>query len=238
MLSPIVVKVMKMLPESLLVKFTKIAVNRYLKKYGSFDVQGLENIEKVKGAKIFISNHLSNADGLVIDMLLRKKYDPTFIAGAKLSDDPVTNLGTRLVKNIQIKPNTADKDAITNMVKLIKSGQNMVMFPEGTRSRGKSMIEAKKGILLISRLTKAPIVPIALWGTEKLLPINEGGTMADETWKHADVHVRIGEPITLPVKPADEDKKEFEKKSMDYVMKSIANLLPEEYRGVYTNSKE
>lgn len=233
MLSPAVVKIMRMLPENLLVRLTKVAVNRYLKKYGNFDIQGLENIDKAHGAKIFIGNHLSNADGLVIDMLLREKYDPTFIAGAKLSDDPVTNLGTKLVKNISIKPNTADKEAITNMVKLVKSGESIVMFPEGTRSRSGAMIEAKKGVLLIARLTKAPIIPIGLWGTEKLLPINEGGSMADETWQHADVHVRIGEPITLPVKKADEDKKEFENRTMDYIMKSISMLLPEDYRGVY-----
>lgn len=233
MLSPTLVKIMRMLPEDLLVRLTKIAVNRYLKKYANFDVQGLENIDKVDGAKIFIGNHLSNADGLVIDMLLREKYDPTFIAGAKLTDDPVTNLGTKLVKNISIKPNTADKEAITNMVKLVKSGESIVMFPEGTRSRSGAMIEAKKGVLLIARLTKVPIIPIGLWGTEKLLPINEGGSMADETWQHADVHVRIGEPITLPIKNSDEDKKEFENRTMDYIMKSISMLLPEDYRGVY-----
>lgn len=233
MLSPTLVKIMRMLPEDLLVKLTKIAVNRYLKKYANLDVKGLENIDKVDGAKIFIGNHLSNADGLVIDRLLREKYDPTFIAGAKLSDDPVTNLGTKLVKNISIKPNTADKEAITNMVKLVKSGESIVMFPEGTRSRTGSMIEAKKGVLLIARLTKAPIIPIGLWGTEKLLPINEGGSMADETWQHADVHVRIGEPITLPSKNVDEDKKEFENRTMNYIMKSISMLLPEDYRGVY-----
>ncbi|MGL5352294.1 MAG: lysophospholipid acyltransferase family protein [Clostridium sp.] len=237
MLSPIAVKIMRMMPETVLVKLTKMTVNGYLKKYANFDVQGLENIEKAEGAKIFIGNHLSNSDGLVIDMLLRKKYDPTFVAGAKLSDDPVTNLGTKLVKNIQIKPNTADKEAITNMVKLLKGGENMVMFPEGTRSRSGAMIEGKKGILLIARLTKAPIVPIAMWGTEKLLPINEGGSMADETWKNADVHVRIGEPITLPVKLKDEDKKDFENRSMEYIMNSIASLLPEEYRGVYGCAK-
>ena len=233
MLSPIVVKIMRMLPEELLIKITKITVKRYLKKYANFDIQGLENIDKAPGAKIFISNHLSNADGLIIDMLLREKYDPTFVAGAKLSDDPVTNLGTKLVKNITIKPNTADKEAITNMVKIIKSGESIMMFPEGTRSRVGSMIEGKKGILLIARLTKAPIVPIGVWGTEKLLPINEGGSMADETWQHADVHIRVGEPIMLPTKNEDEDKKDFEKRSMDYIMKSIATLLPEEYRGVY-----
>lgn len=238
MLSPTVVKIMRMLPENLLVKLTKITVNRYLKRYANLDVQGLDNIDKAQGAKIFISNHLSNADGLVIDMLLREKYDPTFLAGAKLSDDPVTNLGTKLVKNIQIKPNSADKEAITSIVKLVKSGESMVMFPEGTRSRSGAMIEGKKGILLIARLTKAPIVPIAMWGTEKLLPINEYGSMADETWQHADVHVRVGEPITLPVKEKDEDKKDFEIRSMNYIMKSISNQLPEEYRGEYSNSKD
>ncbi|MGL5084662.1 MAG: lysophospholipid acyltransferase family protein [Clostridium sp.] len=237
MLSPVAVKIMRMMPEAVLVKITKITVNGYLKKYANFDVKGLENIEKAEGAKIFIGNHLSNSDGLVIDHLLRKKYDPTFVAGAKLSDDPVTNLGTKLVKNIQIKPNTADKEAITNMVKLLKGGENMVMFPEGTRSRSGAMIEGKKGILLIARLTKAPIVPIAMWGTEKLLPINEGGSMANETWNSADVHVRIGEPISLPVKLKDEDKKDFENRSMEYIMNSIASLLPEEYRGVYGSSK-
>lgn len=233
MLSPIVVKIMRMLPEDLLVKLTKMTVKRYLNKYANFDIQGLENIDKAQGAKIFIANHLSNSDGLIIDMLLREKYDPTFIAGAKLSDDPVTNLGTKLVKNISIKPNTADKEAITNMVKLVKSGESIMMFPEGTRSRSRSMIEAKKGVLLIARLTKAPIVPIGLWGSENLLPINEGGSMADETWQYADVHVRIGEPIMLPTKNEDEDKKDFEKRSMNYIMKSISMLLPEEYRGVY-----
>lgn len=233
MLSPTVVKIIKMLPEDMLVKITKMTVNRYLRKYANLDIQGLDNIDKVQGAKIFISNHLSNADGLVIDMMLRKKYDPTFLAGAKLSDDPVTNLGTKLVKNISIKPNSADKEAITGIVKLVRSGESMVMFPEGTRSRSGKMIEGKKGILLIARLTKAPIVPIAMWGTEKLLPINEGGSMADETWKHADVHVRVGEPINLPTKEADEDKKEFETRSMEYIMKAIANQLPEEYRGEY-----
>lgn len=233
MLSSTAVKIMRMLPEELLVKITKVVVNRYLKKYANFDIQGLANIEKVSGAKIFIGNHLSNSDGLVIDKLLRQKYDPTFVAGAKLSDDPVTNLGTKLVKNIQIKPNSADKEAITSIVKILKSGENIVMFPEGTRSRNGAMSEGKKGILLIARLTKVPIIPIGLWGTEKLLPINEDGSMADETWNNADVHVRIGEPIKLPVILEGEEKKEFEKRSMEYIMKSISSLLPEEYRGIY-----
>ena len=72
MLSPTFVKVVNMLPESLVLKITKIIVNRYLKKYANIKIEGFENIDKAKGTKIFICNHLSNSDGLILDKLLRK----------------------------------------------------------------------------------------------------------------------------------------------------------------------
>lgn len=233
MLSPGLVKVINLLPDKFLIVIIKKIVSRYLNKYANIDVKGFENIDKASGAKIFICNHLSNADGLILDKLLKEKYDPTFVAGVKLSNDPVTRFGTEIVKNISIKPNSADKEALTKIVKLVKSGENIIIFPEGTRSRTGAMIEAKKGVLLIARLTKAPIIPIGMWGTEILLPINESGSMADEKFNKADVYVNFGEPIVLPTKKTEESKQEFEERSMNYLMKSISNLLPEKYRGIY-----
>ncbi|ASW43411.1 lysophospholipid acyltransferase family protein [Clostridium isatidis] len=233
MLSPTFVKVVNMMPEALILKITKIIVNRYLKKYANIKIEGLENIDKAEGAKIFICNHLSNSDGLVLNKLLKEKYDPTFVAGIKLSNDPITNLGVKMVKTINIKPNSADKEAITSIVKLVKSGENLVIFPEGTRSRTGAMIEGKKGILLIARLTKAAIIPMGMTGTEKLLPIAKDGDMGGEKFNYADVNIKIGEPISLPAKNKDEDKHDYDERCMNYIMKSIANLLPEEYRGVY-----
>ena len=177
MLSPTLVKVINVLPESLVVKITKIIVNKYFRKYANIKVEGIEKVEKVEGPKIFICNHLSNADGLILDKILKEKYDPTFVAGIKLSNDPITRLGTMMVKNVGIKPNSADKEAITKIVKLVRGGENIMIFPEGTRSRTGSMIEGKKGILLIARLTKASIIPIVMTGTEILLPINKNGNM-------------------------------------------------------------
>ena len=233
MLSPTLVKVINVLPESLVVKITKVIVNKYFKKYANIKIEGFENIEKASGPKIFICNHLSNADGLILDKVLREKYDPTFVAGVKLSNDPVTRLGTAMIKNVGIKPNSADKEAITKIVKLVRGGENLVIFPEGTRSRIGSMIEGKKGVLLIARLTKAQRIPIGMYGTEVLLPINKDGDMGGEKFNYADVNIKIGDPITLPGKEKDEDKHEFDERSMQYIMKSIANLLPEKYRGIY-----
>lgn len=233
MLSPTLVKVINVLPESLVVKITKIIVNKYFRKYASIKIEGLEKVENVEGPKIFICNHLSNADGLILDKILKEKYDPTFVAGIKLSNDPITRLGTMMVKNVGIKPNSADKEAITKIVKLVRGGENIMIFPEGTRSRTGAMIEGKKGILLIARLTKASIIPIGMTGTEILLPINKNGDMGGEKFNYSNVNIKFGEPVSLPVKEKDEDKHAYDERCMEYIMKSIANLLPEKYRGVY-----
>lgn len=95
------------------------------------------------------------------------------------------------------------------------------------------MIEAKKGVLLIARLAKATIVPIGIWGSEKLLPINKSGEMSDESFQHAEVTVNIGKPICLVEKEKDEDKHLYEDRALESLMKEIAILLPEKYRGVY-----
>ncbi|MGL5150483.1 MAG: lysophospholipid acyltransferase family protein [Clostridium sp.] len=233
MLSPITAKIIAMLPESFLVSVVKKITNNYLRKYANLRIEGYEKIKDIDGPIIFICNHLSNADGLVLNKILKRDFDPTFVAGVKLTDDPVTNIGTKMVKNIPIKPNSADKEALTNIVKLVKGGENLIIFPEGTRSRTGAMIEGKKGILLIARLTKAKIIPIGLTNTDKLLPISDDGNMGSEKWVETDVDIKFGECVELPKKSKEQEKHQYDELCMNMIMKSIANLLPENYRGVY-----
>lgn len=233
MLSPKFVKIIKILPEGLTVFISRKIVKNYLKKYSNIKIEGFENIQKIEGPKVFISNHLSNSDGLILSEILKEKYDPYFVAGKKLSNDPITNLGVKLIKCIEVKPNTADKEAISSMVRTVKEGNNLFIFPEGTRSRKATMIEGKKGILLIARLTKAKIVPIGITGTEILLPVSDSGNMGEESWNKADVKVKFGEGIELPKREKEEDKHQYDNRCMNVLMGSIANLLPEKYKGVY-----
>ncbi|WP_102398862.1 lysophospholipid acyltransferase family protein [Haloimpatiens massiliensis] len=231
MISGFMVKLINMLPDKLLICLSRKILNNYIDKYAHIKLEGEENINKIKGPVLFVSNHLSNSDGLVLNKILKEK-NPTFVAGVKLNENSLTRLGIHMVKTIPIKPNSADKDAISNVVKALKGGQNILIFPEGTRSRTGAMIEGKKGTFLIAKMTKVPIVPIGIWGTEKLLPINNED-MGKEKFQHADVCVNIGKPIELPKINKDENKKEYRERAMDYIMKSIANLIPEDYRGMY-----
>ena len=57
--------------------------------------------------------------------------------------------------------------------------------------------------------------------------------MSGETFNNATVHINIGKQFEFPKRLKEQDKEEYEKFAIDYVMKKIAELLPEKYRGIY-----
>ncbi|GAA0179421.1 lysophospholipid acyltransferase family protein [Clostridium sediminicola] len=237
MISPWMTKVIGMLPKSLVSFISRKVILGYVDKYADITVQGEENLLEVKKPAIYICNHLSNADGLVLHKVLNKYDDITFVAGVKLKGNSLTNLGLNIVKTTPVKPNTADKEGIKKIINILKSGNSILIFPEGTRSRVGKMIEGKKGILLIAKLTKAPIIPIAMTGTEKLLPINKEGKMEQEKFNYSKINMKIGKMFNLPKINKEENKKDYEIKCLNTIMHSIADLLPEEYRGAYSSTK-
>lgn len=232
-ISPRLTGLLELLPKKYLKIAATIILNRKLKKYAHLHVEGMEKIDNVaNGPMIFISNHLSNSDGLIFNKVL-EKYAPTFVAGVKLNGEAVTNFGTIVVKTTPIIPNSPDKGGLSKIVKILKSGENIFIFPEGTRSRTASMNKATRGLHLIAKMSKAIIVPIGIYGSEKLLPIGGDGNMSNETFQEADVYIKIGDPFYMPDKREKEDKKQYEERAVDEAMRKIAVLLPNSYRGVY-----
>lgn len=234
MISPMLLKIIDVLPDKVVTFIAKKLIDSYINKYANIKTNGMEKIKDIKSPIIFICNHLSNADGIVMNRLL-KDNNVTFVAGIKLTDNKLTKLGFHVAKTINIKPNSADKEAISKIVNTLKQGNNIMIFPEGTRSRNGKMAEGKKGLLLMAKLSKATIVPMGIWGTEKLLPINQN--MASEKFNYADVNINIGDPIIIPSKNIDEDKNQYHDRVMHKIMLSIAVMLPEQYRGIYSGSK-
>lgn len=228
----LLLKLMSKLPDNISSKLIHRYVKSSIKKYANIKINGYEKVRDLEGPIIFICNHLSNSDGIILNEVLKEK-DPVFIAGVKLTANEFTRNGFKFVKTIQIKPNSADKEAISKIIEVLKAGKNIMMFPEGTRSRTGAMIEGKKGLLLIAKMSKATIVPIGMCGTEKFLPINDED-MAEENFNYSDITINFGEPMTVPKKLEDEDKNQYSDRAMTEIMCGIAKMLPEKYRGVYS----
>ncbi len=230
-MNQLLLQVVNRLPEPLMRKFVKSYVDIQVKRHVSLVVNGMENLNSdFKRPYIFVCNHLSNSDGLVLNKVLEKEKI-IFIAGKKLEANSLTNLGFKIVRSIPITPNSPDKDAIRKVLSAVKEGNSILIFPEGTRSRTSKMLEGKKGVLLFAKLTNAPIVPIGICGTEKFLPINK--EMGKEAFCDANITINIGKAFNLPEKDVEETKDNWETNCLNHIMTGIAALLPNEYRGFY-----
>ena len=225
------------LPLSLQQKLAHAYVDSQLKKHAKVQIKGKENLESVASPCIFVANHLSNLDAVILMKLLKKRFDPHFVAGIKLSNDNFTNFFKSQFKTINIKPNTADLESMKTILNTLKNGESVMIFPEGTRSRDGAMSEAKKGITLIARMAKVPIVPIGLMGTEKVVPIHPSGRMDKERFQNGTVEVVIGQPFKLGLKLPGEDKHEYEERVLRDIMDRIAVNLKPQYRGIYGSKR-
>ena len=124
-----------------------------------------------------------------------------------------------------------DRTLFNTIISVIKAGYPLLIAPEGGRSHVPAMRRAMPGIAYIVEQTHVPVVPAALVGT------------TEDFWQRAkrgerpSLEIRIGKPIILPDNTAKgNEKHEARQNNADLVMRHLAGLLPEEYRGVYAGS--
>jgi 1-acyl-sn-glycerol-3-phosphate acyltransferase len=187
-------------------------------------VEGLDNLPK-EGPFILAANHVSMVDApLVMTVLPRRTI---VFAGERLRESAVFNwFLSDLANAIYIRRGVGDLEALERGLAVLRAGGALAMGPEGGISQTAALREGHTGVAYLATRADVPVVPVAAFGQEKL-------TQQWRRLQRPPVHVRIGEPLRFP---AGEHEGIRLRAYTDQVMRALAELLPQEYRGIYTNA--
>ncbi len=221
------------LPSFIRTPIIKLVLKYYMGKYIKLKVNNRENLKEVEGKPtLFICNHLSNMDALLLNKVLAKNK-VAFIAGVKLTKNMVTKQVMQTVRIIQITPNTADIGAIKMALNYLKEGGSILLFPEGTRSRSQTMIKAKPGFVFLANKAGVPVVPIGIEGVDEIFPVNDADIGNEFFKKKGVATITIGKPYYVEKQLKDETRDQWLKRATDNAMYKIAALVSPRYRGYY-----
>jgi 1-acyl-sn-glycerol-3-phosphate acyltransferase len=195
---------------------------------GRVKITGRENIPYGKPYVVAI-NHVSIFDPPLAGSFWPEQLE--IIGASDVFEKPGQGQLLKAYGVIPVHRGEYDRALFARIVSVIKAGYPLLIAPEGGRSHVTAMRRAMPGISYIVEQTDVPVIPAAIVGT------------TEDFWQRAKrgekppLEIRIGKPITLPeITAKGAEKHEARQNNADLVMRHLAGLLPEEYRGVYADS--
>jgi glycerol-3-phosphate dehydrogenase (NAD(P)+) len=148
---------------------------------------GRENIPTT-GPVIFASNHRSFLDPFIIGVLSRRPI--YYVAKSEIFKNPLVAWFVSSLGAFPVRRGAGDPDMLATAKAILERGDSVLIFPEGTRTRPGSLGRPKRGVGRLALETGAPVVPVALIGTEA---VRRGWRIRPKK-----VRARIGRPLTFP----------------------------------------
>jgi 1-acyl-sn-glycerol-3-phosphate acyltransferase len=188
-------------------------------------VEGLEHVP-AQGPVIIASNHLSFIDSVVIPLAVPRRV--RFLAKAEYFTGRglrgrLTALFFHLIDAVPVE-RTGNRDSMRSLesaLAVLREGSAFGIYPEGTRSRDGRLYRGRTGVGWLAVTSGAPVVPVALVGTDRVQPVGARGVRV------APVRIRFGPPVhpaDYAGLPAGRARREI----TDEVMNRIAALSPQE----------
>ncbi len=191
---------------------------RFIEKVGGiFHITGMENITKLEGPLLFISNHMSTLETMIFPCIIAPHKELTFVVKESLVKHPLFGDVMRSRNPVVVGRTDPRKDleAVMNGgMELLKSGTSIVIFPQSTRSIDFRPEEFNSLGVKLARKAGVAVVPVAIrtdfWGNGKW--IKELGTIDSKK----PIHIKFGEPFQVTGNGKEENQKiiEFIKSSL------------------------
>ena len=187
-------------------------------------IEGMAHLPR-DGAVLVIGNHVGTVEPALTGVFIPRR-DVFYMAKSELFRNPA--LGWLFRKNhaFPVVRNTADRAALRSALAVLAGSHVLLVYPEGTRSwDGQVIGEVQAGAGFIARHSGAVVVPVASWGSERVIPRG--------AWfpRPADVELRIGTPFHLPASGRD-GRPLSSREAAAIMMERVIALLPRERRPV------
>lgn len=182
------------------------------------------------GGVVLVGNHMHLFDPALIAASSSRRVHP--MAKREIFKIPLIGWIFWIYGAFPVRRFAADIGALRTARNHLQGGEAVLMFPEGTRSVG-SLMPALPGAAMVALLAGVPVVPFAITGTESL-GIRRA-LLGRLTGRKICLRVQFGESFELPAGSSDTKQAEM---TTDLMMRKVASLLPENYRGAYGPDSE
>ena len=194
--------------------------------FARFDISGTENIP-TEGPAIIVGNHRSYFDPAAMALALaRTNRTVRFLGKKEVFDAPVIGQLAAAMGGIRVDRGTGSDAPLAAAAEALANGDLVALMPQGTIPRGRAfydpLLKGRWGAARLAKLAKVPVIPIGLWGTEKVWPRSSRLPNVLNLVSPPTVTVRVGSPVKLVYRSADADTKR--------IMQALMDLLPPESR--------
>ncbi|WP_424190511.1 lysophospholipid acyltransferase family protein [Actinokineospora sp. G85] len=194
-------------------------------------IEGAEHIPATGGV-LLASNHLAVSDSFFLPLMVDRRV--TFPAKMEYFTGPgakgafkrwfFTSVGQIPIDR---SGGPASQAALETVVRLLREGKVLGIYPEGTRSPDGRLFKGKTGVARIALEAGVPVVPVAMFGTDKANPIGS------KMWRPHPIRIKVGPPLDFSRYEGLQGDRFVERSITDEVMYALMELSGQEYVDVY-----
>jgi len=194
--------------------------------FARFEITGVEHIPRT-GAALLCGNHRSYFDVVAIGMAVaRSGRTVRFLGKKEVFDAPVIGPLATALGGIRVDRGTGSNEPLRAAEEALAAGDMVALMPQGTIPRGRAffdpVLKGRWGAARLAQVSGAPVIPVGIWGTEKVWPRNAKLPNITNVTSPPDVSVTVGGAVALGRTDLDADT--------TAIMTAITALLPEEAR--------